>query len=211
MASKRAPALSPKAGPKDPQRSRFSMSALERHATVIAFLLVLFASARIIATYTVFNHTSDEPNHIACGMEWIQNGTYTFETQHPPLARVAVALGPYLIGARVRSKPAPDSLDVPIEGLQILSRDHRYDLTLALARLGVLPFFLARVRDGLLVGAALSWTAGSISGTLFFTFTPPVLAHAGLATTDMPLTACLGLLSSPHLFGSKSPPWSTRH
>jgi len=168
------------------------MSALERHATVIAFLLVLFASARIIATYTVFNHTSDEPNHIACGMEWIQNGTYTFETQHPPLARVAVALGPYLIGARVRSKPAPDSLDVPIEGLQILSRDHRYDLTLALARLGVLPFFW-------LACATVYWWARryhgprvALAALFFFTFTPPVLAHAGLATTDMPLTACLG-------------------
>jgi hypothetical protein len=26
---------------------------------------VLFASARIVATYHVFNHTSDEPAHIA--------------------------------------------------------------------------------------------------------------------------------------------------
>ena len=34
---------------------------LERRGGVVALLLVLLASARIVATYTVFNHTFDEP------------------------------------------------------------------------------------------------------------------------------------------------------
>ena len=77
--------------------ARFSLASfLERRAFAAAIAFVLIASLRIALTYTVFNHTSDEPNHIACGMEWLQYGTYTFETQHPPLARVAAALGPYL-------------------------------------------------------------------------------------------------------------------
>jgi hypothetical protein len=165
---------------------------VERRAISIAIALILVASARIALTYTVFNHTSDEPNHIACGMEWLQNGTYTFETQHPPLARVAVALGPYLLGARLRSNPQHDSLEVPIEGMQVLSRDNQYDLTLALARLGILPFFW------IACGVVFYWARrdyGALTAVVavfFFTFTPPILAHAGLATTDMPLTAFLG-------------------
>jgi len=67
---------------------------LERHGLAIAVALVLFASIRIIATYTVFSHTYDEPAHIACGMEWLDKGVYRWEPQHPPLARVATALGP---------------------------------------------------------------------------------------------------------------------
>src|SRR3954466_10154195 len=66
-----------------------------KHARAIAFAAVLLASIRIVATYTVFNHTMDEPAHIGAGMEWLDKGTYTWERQHPPLARVASALGPY--------------------------------------------------------------------------------------------------------------------
>ena len=44
-------------------------------------------TARIVATYPVFNHTFDEPAHLATGMEWLDRGTYTWEPQHPPLAR----------------------------------------------------------------------------------------------------------------------------
>ena len=40
----------------------------------MASLLVLIASARIVSTYTVFNHTVDEPAHLAAGMEWISAG-----------------------------------------------------------------------------------------------------------------------------------------
>jgi hypothetical protein len=57
-------------------------------------LLILIGSARIASTYNVFNHTVDEPAHIACGMEWLSKGTYHYEDQHPPLSRIAVALGP---------------------------------------------------------------------------------------------------------------------
>src|ERR1041385_1191334 len=76
---------------------------LERHHLAIAIVLVLLASVRIIGTYWVLSHTSDEPAHIGCGMEWLDLGSYTYEAQHPPLARVAAALGPYLMGRRPRN------------------------------------------------------------------------------------------------------------
>src|SRR5262249_26243666 len=62
---------------------------------------------------------------------------YTFETVHPPLARVIVALGPYLDGARAMG--LPNKWD---EGNAILQADGLYQRRLILARLGSLPFFV---------------------------------------------------------------------
>jgi 4-amino-4-deoxy-L-arabinose transferase-like glycosyltransferase len=80
-----------------------------------------------------------------------------------------------------------------LEGNSILYAGHRYDRNLALARLGTLPFFILAA---LLVFAwtrrlAGEWAAGC--ATVLFTTLPPVLAQAGLATTDMAITATMGL------------------
>ena len=143
-------------------------------------LLVALALARIVATYRVFNQTYDEPAHIACGMEWLDQGQFRYEHQHPPLARVAVALGPYLAGIRSFGF---DSMYA--EGNAILYARDRYFWTLALARMGILPFFV--------IACALVWfwsrrlfgTGAALASTLLFTMLPPILAHSGLATTDM--------------------------
>lgn len=167
------------------------LAYLERHSLALAIGLVLLATVRIAATYTVFNHTFDEPAHIACGMEWLDKGTYTLEPQHPPLARVAVALGPYLLGIR---SPEPPRKQFPIfvEGREILDSGHHYDLTLSLARLGVLPFFWLACAVAYWWGRRYFSPAIGLLSLAMFSFLPPVLAHAGLATTDMALTACLG-------------------
>ena len=103
---------------------------------MLAVLLVLIGSARIVSTYSVFNHTIDEPDHLAAGMEWLSAGKYLYEDQHPPLARVMGALGPFLAGERWHS--GPDSYH---EGYRILGHDAHYDRILALGRAGILPFF----------------------------------------------------------------------
>ena len=150
-------------------------------SVIIIFVL---GTLPIIGTYTVFSHTTDEPAHIAAGMELLDRGAFTYEQQHPPLARLAVALGPYLLGAR--SHGASYITD---EGLAILYTSDDYLQTLRAARLGVLPFFIA------LVAITWAWAyrdfgavAGGIAALILVT-TPPLLAHAGLATTDMPVAA----------------------
>ena len=146
-------------------------------------LLAGISVARIISTYKVFSQTTDEPAHLITGMEWLQRGTYTFEPLHPPLARVAIALGPYVSGLRLS-----DQHGMWEEGNRILL-DGSYRHNLTLARLGVLPFFLL---SAILVWF---WTRSrygenpALFATLLFTTTPVVLAHGGLATTDMALTA----------------------
>src|SRR5271166_6628873 len=123
----------PAAGPK---LSAGILVVLDRHSLAIAISLVLLATARIAATYTVFNHTYDEPAHIACGMEWLDKGSYTLETQHPPLSRIFSALGPFLAGERNQGRPT-----IYNEGAAILYHNGKYERTLMLARIGTLPFF----------------------------------------------------------------------
>jgi hypothetical protein len=169
-----------------------SLALLERRSLAFSLALVLIASIRIIATYTVFNHTSDEPAHIACGMEWLDKGVYRWEPQHPPLARVATALGPYLLGVRSQGTVDRNRFSKFVEGTAILYRGHHYDLTLALARLGTLPFFWIACFVVYWWGKRCFGAAVGALAVFLFSFLPPVLAHAGLATTDMALTAFLG-------------------
>ena len=174
-----------------PHRSATILAFLERRPLAIVLVLIAIASVRIAATYTVFNHTSDEPAHIACGMEWLDKGVYQWEPQHPPLARVAAALGPYLLGIRCQGTPRNVNFAFGKEGAAILYRDHHYDLTLASARSGVLPFFWIACLVVYWWGARYFRAAVGVAAMAVFSFLEPVLAHAGLATTDMALTAFL--------------------
>ena len=136
------------------------------------------------STYSVFDQTYDEPAHIACGMEWLDHGTYTYEPLHPPLARVAAALLPYLAGVRDKNVP-----EINADGNAILDWNNQYERNLTLARLGILPFFW--------FSCLLLWRfmAGQFSQghaaltVLLFAFCPVVLAHSSVATTDAPLMA----------------------
>ena len=78
---------------------------LRRRCALLAALLVLIGSARIVSTYTVFNHIIDEPDNLAPGMEWLDAGKYLYEDTHPPLARIFGALGPFLAGERWHGGP----------------------------------------------------------------------------------------------------------
>src|SRR5205823_2154493 len=132
-------------------------------------IIAALGALPIIGTYPVFSHTVDEPAHIAAGMELLDRGSFTYEQQHAPLARLAVAVGPYLLGAR--SHRARYLLD---EGLAILYTSGDYQQTLRAARLGVLPFFAALV--------AITWIwalrdFGAVAGAaaaLMLVTTPPL-------------------------------------
>jgi len=165
-----------------------SFTIPERLALPIALVFVAIAIIRIVSTYHVFATTSDEPAHIACGLEYVANHTYKLESQHPPLARAFIALLPYLSGTRPRGHT-----NFQQEGWDDIIYEHHPDDTLTRMRLGILPFFVL----GCLV--TFYWTRRYFGGTAaalataLFTLIPPVLAHAGLATTDMALASCLAL------------------
>ena len=59
-------------------------------------------------------------------------------------------------------------------------------------RIGILPFFVLGCLVVFYWARRYFGLATGVIATLLFTLIPTVLAHAGLATTDMGLAACLG-------------------
>ena len=147
-------------------------------------LLLGIGIARIVSTYHVFNHTIDEPSHLAAGIEWWEKGTYTIETKHTPLARISVAFLPYIAGLR-----APTTFHDWTETYPILSADGHYWRNLTLARIGVLPYFVICTVVVFFWTKRLYGAPAAIIASAVLTFLPTMLAHSSVATTDVPFTA----------------------
>jgi hypothetical protein len=165
-----------------------------------AVLLVAAASLRIVSTYTVFNHTIDEPDNLAAGMEYLSTGRFLYEDVHPPLARVSAAIGPFLAGERFH--PGPNAYG---EGYRILGTGAHYDRTLALARAGILPFFWIAALVVYLWGRRAGGSAAALIATLLFTTVPPVLALSGIVNTDAALCAMTAAAGLGALWWADSP------
>jgi MFS family permease len=151
-------------------------------------LLCLIALTRVALTWRVYTPTFDEPAHIAAGMEWLDRKAYRYEEMHPPLARVADALGPWLDGLRSQGQTG-----IWREGNAILNQRGDQSRALALARAGALPFLLLGILVVFAWARSLAGDAGGLLAVLAFTSVPPVLAHAGLATTDAAAMATIAL------------------
>jgi hypothetical protein len=166
---------------------------LRSKTTLIFLLLLTIAAARIVSTYRQTAQTSDETPNIGCGMQYLDLGRYDYGAFHPPLARLAMAVGPYLYGARAQKQP-----DRWKEGNAVLNSTPRPTKALALARLGILPFFLLASTVVWLWGRRLFGEWGGLAAVFLFTNTPPVLAHAALATMDMAVGA--GVVTALYAF-----------
>jgi hypothetical protein len=168
------------------------------------FLVIGIGVARIVSTYRIFSQTADEPAHIACGVELLQYRLYLMDVRHPPLARLAEALGPYLVGARLREPGHGDGNEA---GNAILDTHHNYWENLTLARLGTLPFFILA---GVVVWSWSNHLSGkwaALLSLMVFSLLPPVLAHSGLATNDMAAAATLCLALYCFVLWVENPTW----
>src|SRR5260370_13096109 len=184
LPKKKARARLPDAsGPQEPQppgaHGSPVLSFLERHSLALALCLIAIATVRIVGTYSVFSNTSDEPTTLGCGLQYLGKHIYQYEPQHPPLARVASAVMPYLAGARPLGMA-----DMGDDGRTVIFNSGNPSRMLFLMRLGILPFFI------LAAMAVYAWArrhfgkaAGAIA-TGLFTMLPPVLAHGGLVFND---------------------------
>ncbi len=177
---------------------------LERRSLVLAMCLIAIAVIRIAAAWPAMSITFDEPAHLACGLQYVAQHVYLYEPQHPPLARAMAALGPYLDGARLLDAP-----NMILEGVAVLYYGGHTGRTLTLARLGILPFFILACLVVYFWARRYFGNPVAVVATGLFTLLPSVLAHAGLATTDMALTACLGAAFLSLLVWAEKP--SFRH
>lgn len=150
---------------------------------ILIGVLTAIAIGRVVATYPVFNHTYDEPTHIRAGLQLLDTGEYIGDEETPPLARVVLAIGPYLYGAKPPATWAREA------ALTVLYDSKSYDTTLTLGRLGNILFLVL-----LVVGTGL-WTIrlfgarAAVLAVAALTMLPAVLGHAGIATTDVACAA----------------------
>jgi Dolichyl-phosphate-mannose-protein mannosyltransferase len=168
-----------------------SAAALTTRAPPAArkLLALIILTAAVLATgcWRVYSNTWDEPEHLAAGIELLDRGKYEYDTEHPPLARVFLAIGPYLAGARSFGTPPPEGTP---EGLHILYVKGAYWRDLTLARLGMLPFL------ALLLTATWLWArrllpseGAALLAVVLLASVPPVLGHAALASLDVAAAA----------------------
>ncbi len=148
-------------------------------------LIVIVAAIRVAPTHRVFSPVYDELLHLAAGHEYLTQHRYSIDLEHPPLARAIEAL-PFV---RV---PQPPGNWVE-QGNALLAYGGDYAGGIAKGRRGNLLFLVIGIVA--VAGWArerFDWTTAVIAAALF-SLLPPVLAHAGLATTDMAGAAALPL------------------
>jgi 4-amino-4-deoxy-L-arabinose transferase-like glycosyltransferase len=171
-----------------------------RYYWVIVASVLLLTCARIATTYLVFAQTLDEPAHVAAGHEWLTKGTYHLDFEHPPLARMLFAL-PFL-GQR-----AQQTTDEYAYGDDLYAHDDRYIHNVAWPRRLNLLFVGIAALALAAVARRLFGDAVSIVALLLFVSLPPVLAHGGLATTDMAGVAGFAVALDALLRWSDEPSW----
>lgn len=164
---------------------------------VSTLLLVFIASGLIYFSSKKQSLTIDETNHMYCGMEWLQKGSYTAWPENPPLSRAIIAAGPYLQGYRI--KPRPEEKTTMVDYFRA-SYDFDYFYSgsirqkLFWMRIFIIPVFLLSV----LIVWYWAWSlGGQVAAFLavgMYSALPPILAYSGLATTDLPFVTFFTLL-----------------
>lgn len=132
--------------------------------------------------------------HLAAGYEYLTQHKYTIDSEHPPLARAVLALplasthvaafDAYAHGGDARQLHLADAL---------LGANGDAMRDIARARAGNLLFVVIAIVAVALLGRDLFGAMTGLAAAAAFVLTPPVLAHGGLATTDMAGTAAVAL------------------
>jgi 4-amino-4-deoxy-L-arabinose transferase-like glycosyltransferase len=159
---------------------------------VAVLILIAISVAGIARSWTALSATIDEPVHIWCGIEWLQNGMCGFDLQHPPLGRMVVALGPYLRGLRSPAGTGEQAIAATLHSAGTFRSN------IALARSGNLAFFLLACVFVFLWARHVFGASAAAWAVVLFAALPAVLGHAALATNDM--ACCATVIMSLYAF-----------
>jgi hypothetical protein len=164
-------------------------------------LLTVLTVARVAATHRVFSQVYDEPWHVAAGYDVLTKGaSSTLDLDHPPLARVLFAL-PFI------GVPEPAATDPIGRGNALLFADDDYADNLAAARFGNLLFLAVGIVAVALWARHLFTPLAGLVAALLYASLPPILAHAGFATTDMAVAALVPLALYSLTLLLEAPTW----
>jgi 4-amino-4-deoxy-L-arabinose transferase-like glycosyltransferase len=171
--------------------------------TFVAPICLLTAFATLASvSLTLDSVTVDEPSHLVAGVSYLQTGDFRLNPEHPPLAKMWAAL-PLVMGGvepisttAIRWRAARQrELGYEFVNGRFEDRERRDP-----AR-RLVPARLAMVGLGLmLAGVIYLWSreawgpSGALVALCLASFSPTLLAHARLVTTDVP--AALGFTAT---------------
>ena len=160
--------------------------------------ICVLTMVRIAATHGVFSPTWDEPVHVPAGFEYVKYRSYTADPQHPPLSRITFAW------PLRHAQPGGEGWE---RAAQIYDSAGNYIKGVRAARRGNLIFVILAIVGVYFWAKGLSgpW-AGVIAAALFANL-PPILAHGGVATTDMAGTAGFAIAMAAMHYWLESPTW----
>ena len=181
----------------------------------VVVLLLLFASTALISL-RLESVTFDETAHIPAGLSYLQTHDLRLNAEHPPLVKAFSAIPVHLGGSE---KPDYRSSswqrgDQWTFGFELLNGRIGNSVRLDPGRL-VVPARSMMVLFGLILGLVVyGWARelygnpGGLLALTLFVFSPTMLAHTRLVTTDLP--AALGYTLTLWMFFryTRRPSWS---
>lgn len=156
--------------------------------TEILLLLLLLVAASVVSVSSMrtFNETTDEVPHIAAAYSYLHQGDFRLNVEHPPLIKEIAALPlltlPINFDETSRSWQFSRAWDV---GREFLYSWNRPEEIVFRARLPMIGLYLSL---GVLVWSAARSLYGPAPGLLALflaLFTPELIAHGWLVTTDL--------------------------
>ncbi len=173
---------------------RWSRSGLLDGVWVLFWIVA--SSIACVSAAASLGATFDEPTYIAYGLESWKTGSSKrlLDLGTMPLPPHVQTL-PLHLWERWRGKPFEPFRDL--------------DRLLPVARLGTLPFWWLLLIYGWLAGRQMAGAWGGRLAIAFLACEPNLLAHAGLATTDVAVSACL-LASLYHFRIGRTGAWRRR-
>jgi hypothetical protein len=150
----------------------------------LTLAVALAAIAWTVTAASAMSTTFDEPHHVTTGLVWWQFGSYRWWTENPPLPKVLIAALPYLTGLRLPADPSAGKVNPWSIGIELL--DGRADAghLLKLARLGNVVFLVLALALTFALAGGRRRPLAAFAATALVASYPPLLGHAGLATTD---------------------------
>ncbi len=166
-------------------------------STIVAIILILGAVFIAITSMLYDSITVDEIAHIPAGYTALTKLDLRFNPEHPPLAKIVSAAPLLLLNLNdtiaFQTKEGWLNNDVQYGVLEfgrylLFRSNNNPNFTLFIARLPMLIFMIGSALIIFFWGRKLFDNKSALLALVLFLFSPTVLAHSRLVTTDMPAT-----------------------
>lgn len=174
---------------------------------IAVFVLLAMVAVQCIASMSQKSVTNDEIVHFAAGYSYIKTGDFRLNPEHPHTIKLLSGLAILPLNPRLplEHESWEQSLDVNNErakwafGRAFMFSYKNPDKLLFFARL---PIVLLALLLGFYIykwASELYGTKAGIFALFLYSFSPNILAHSRLVTTDLGL-ACLGFITTYYLW-----------